>query len=114
MSYCGELVDFVIWQREIATKYAEGRRGHAIWVEECLVKEAPIERQGAKHYRIHEHPPYQRRRGTFVEAEHAFFADGEEEALEGARESRLVGGLESDFDCIERVTDCGIVNITKL
>ena len=78
------------------------------------MKDPPVECQGAEHDGVHEHPSYKGRRGAFVETEETFFAHCKEEALEGTGESGFVGGLESDFDCVEGMADCEAVSIMKL
>jgi hypothetical protein len=74
-------------------------------IEERLMEDSAVEGEGTQHDAVHEHPSYQRGCGSFVEPRHTFFADGLKQALEGARETSRVGGLEADLDGIEGVTD---------
>lgn len=83
VSYGREFMDGCIWEGEVALGETAGRGGHAVGVEEGLVEDAAVEGQGAEHDAVHEHPAYERRRGSLVEAREALFSDGEEETLEG-------------------------------
>ena len=52
-------------------------------------------------HRVHKHPPYEGRCCAFVKAPYSLVSNGLHYAVDGASELGFLGGLESDFDCVE-------------
>ena len=78
-----------------------GWLGSTSGLNNVLINQAAVLREGSQHHAVHTHPADKRRSSTFVEAIDAFFPDGLEEAIERALELRVC--LEADLNRVERV-----------
>jgi len=105
MAYRRQFVDFGVGERKILLCEGEGGGIHAVRVEEGLVKDSAVEGEGSEHDAVHKHPSYKRWGSSFIEPRDTFFSDSLQKALKGAGEAGRVRGLQTDFDCIERVAD---------
>ena len=76
-------------------------------VEQVVAQQPAVDCQRTEHDAVHEHPADQGRGGTLVKAEDALIADCLRDALERAGEAGGVGGLETNFDGVEGVANCG-------
>ena len=73
-------------------------------LKDVFVQEPAVQRQAAEHEAVHGHPADEGRGGAFVDAIDAFFAQGLEDAVEGAGELGFWCGLEAHFYCVEGVS----------
>lgn len=74
-------------------------------MEDVLGHEAAVDGERAEHDGVHEHPAHEGGRRALVETSCALILYGLGDAFEGTAETAFAGGLQSDLDRVEGVTD---------